>query len=196
MSHNKKMTTLFIAVALLVFAFVVGIWWYVFFGKMNPPLTRANVSIQSSSSTAVATTSSVVASGATAVSAPGADQLDIAGATFNVEIASTSVEQARGLSYRASLGENDGMLFIFSAGTIQTFWMKDMHFPLDMIWICGTTVDGFAQIVPAPASGAQLWQLPVYSSPDNTDKVLEVNAGTVAKYNIKVGDAVTIGTIE
>jgi len=65
-----------------------------------------------------------------------------------------------------------------------------------MIWISGTTVDGFAQNVPAPASGAQLWQLPVYSSPDNTDKVLEVNAGTVAKYNIKVGDAVTIGTIE
>jgi len=68
-----------------------------------------------------------------------------------------------------------------------------MNFPLDMIWISGNTVDGFAQNVPAPAPGAQLWELPIYTSPTNTDKVLEVNAGTVAKYNIKVGDTVTIG---
>jgi uncharacterized membrane protein (UPF0127 family) len=62
-----------------------------------------------------------------------------------------------------------------------------------MIWISGNTVVGFAQNVPVPTPGTALWNLPVYASPGNTDKVLEVNVGTVAKYNIKVGDAVTIG---
>jgi uncharacterized membrane protein (UPF0127 family) len=88
------------------------------------------------------------------------------------------------------------MLFLFGAGSVQTFWMFGMNFPLDMIWISGTTVAGFAQDVPAPASGTALWSLPVYTSPANVDKVLEVNAGTVAKYNIKVGDMVTIGPTE
>ena len=120
-------------------------------------------------------------------------QLSINNATFDIEIASTTLEQTRGLSFRPSLGANDGMLFIFGAGGVQSFWMKDMNFPLDMIWISGTTVVGFAQNVPAPASSTALWSLPVYTSPNNTDKVLEVNAGTVAKYNIRVGDAVRIG---
>ena len=120
------------------------------------------------------------------------DQIKIGNIVFNVEIASTSVEKARGLSFRPSLGENQGMLFTFSTGAVQTFWMKDMNFPLDMIWISGNTVVGFAQnAVPQP--GVPLWGLTIYSSPDDTDKVLEVNAGTVANDNIKVGDTVQIG---
>lgn len=113
-------------------------------------------------------------------------------AKFNVEIASTSVEQARGLSYRADLGANDGMLFVFGNPGIQHFWMKDMNFSLDMIWISSDTVAGFEQNA-EPEPGVSLLNLPIYTSPDNTDKVLEVNAGMVAKYNIKVGDTVTIG---
>ncbi len=120
------------------------------------------------------------------------DQVKIDRAVFNVEIASTTVEEARGLSFRPSLGPDQGMLFLFSTSSVKSFWMKDMNFPLDMIWIGGNTVVGFAQNV-QPQPGAQLWQLSIYNSPDGTDKVLEVNAGTVAKYGIKVGDAVQIG---
>ncbi len=188
MWHKEKMMLILFAAVFIFFIVAVAAWWYLFFGKPNPPLPRADVSIGNISSTAAVADASS--------SAPGVDQLSIDGAIFNVEIASTSVEQTRGLSYRASLGENDGMLFLFGAGGVQNFWMKDMHFPLDMIWIGGNKVDGFAQDVPAPAAGTQLWQLPIYTSPANTDKVLEVNAGTVAKYNIKVGDVVTIGPIE
>jgi uncharacterized membrane protein (UPF0127 family) len=43
-----------------------------------------------------------------------------------------------------------------------------------------------------PQPVAALWNLKIYSSPSGVDKVLEVSAGTVAKYNIKVGDAVAI----
>ena len=203
MFRSKKMMLLSLGVVLILFAIILGVWWHVFFGSPNPPLTRVNVSITSSSTPSAATSASTTAAAAanstdTSIANPplAAEPLAIAGAIFNVEVASTSVEETRGLSYRASLGENDGMLFIFSSGTVQNFWMKDMHFPLDIIWISGNIVDGFAQNVPAPAPGAQLWQLPIYTSPDNTDKVLEVNAGTVAKHKIKVGDTVTIGTIK
>ena len=56
----------------------------------------------------------------------------------------------------------------------------------------GEQVLGFAQnAVPQP--GVPLWSLTIYNSPDGTDKVLEVNAGTVAKDGIKVGDAVQLG---
>jgi len=185
------------AASLVLFIIAIGIWWHVYFGTANPPLPRANVSIASSTSSGSASGSSDPAVGAATNPAENPDLntegLSIDGTMFNVEIASSSLEQTRGLSFRTSLGANDGMLFTFSTGTTQTFWMKDMNFALDMIWISGNTVDGFAQDVPAPGPGTQLWQLPTYSSPANTDKVLEVNAGTVAKYNIKVGDTVTIG---
>jgi hypothetical protein len=176
MSHGKKIMFISLGTVLILFVIAIGAWWHLFFGQANPPLSRTDVSI---------------------TNVPlGADQLSIDSAKFNIEVASTSMEQTRGLSYRASLGENDGMLFIFNTGSVQTFWMKDMNFPLDMIWISGNIVDGFAQNVPTPASGTPLWSLPIYASPANIDKVLEVNAGTVAKYNIKVGDSVTIGPLQ
>ncbi len=198
------MTTTFIAVFLVLFAIAVGIWWRIFFGKPNPPLPRANVTVVSTSSLpgasiAVAPSSTVsttaVSATDTSIANPplATESLTVDGAQFSVEIASTSVEQTRGLSYRPSLGVNDGMLFLFGTGSTQTFWMKDMNFPLDMIWISGDTIAGFTANIPAPASGTPLWELIVYPSPPDVDKVLEVNAGTVAKYNIKVGDTVSIG---
>jgi uncharacterized membrane protein (UPF0127 family) len=111
--------------------------------------------------------------------------------SFNVEIASTSVQQARGLSFRPSLDQNDGLLFTFGSPSIQNFWMKDMNFPIDIIWISSGTVAGFAQNA-EPQPGAQLWQLKIFNSPPNVDTVLEVNAGIVAQDNIQVGDTVKI----
>jgi uncharacterized membrane protein (UPF0127 family) len=115
--------------------------------------------------------------------------LTIGDNTWSVETASTMMQQALGLSGRDGLNSNDGMLFLFGSPSVQNFWMKDMKFPLDMIWISGDTVAGFAQNV-EPQPGAALWKLKIFTSPYNVDKVLEVNAGTVAKDNIKVGDAV------
>jgi uncharacterized membrane protein (UPF0127 family) len=206
MSRNKKMTILTLSIALVLFIIAFGAWWYLFFGKPNPPLPRADVSIASSTAGAATFAPTVTPiSTSTIEGAAGAannsgenpmlagEELTVDGATFNVELATTTLEQARGLSFRTSLGANDGMIFLFGSGGTQTFWMKDMNFALDMIWISGNTVVGFAQNVPAPAPDAQLWQLQIYSSPANTDKVLEVNPGTVAKYNMKVGDTVIIG---
>lgn len=122
-------------------------------------------------------------------------RITIENAVFSVEVASTTIEQARGLSGRAGLGQNEGMLFLFNSPGVQNFWMNDMKFPIDMVWIGGGKVLGFAENA-LPQPGAPLWSLRIYSSPGGVDTVLEVNAGTVAKDGIKVGDVVTISGVK
>lgn len=121
------------------------------------------------------------------------NEIRVGSAAFSVEVASTTVALARGLSFRAGLDQGHGMLFLFGSAGGQSFWMKDMHFPLDMIWIGGNSVLGFTEQIPPPAPGTPFWGLPIYHSPSGTDKVLEVNAGAVRAGNIKVGDVVRLG---
>ena len=118
-------------------------------------------------------------------------QVKIGNNVFTVELATTTIQQARGLSFRTSLTTGTGMLFTFSPG-VQNFWMKDMNFPIDMIWIAGDKVAGFAENA-QPQPGVPLWKLTIYTSPDGVDKVLEVNANTVTKDNVQIGSPVTIG---
>lgn len=84
------------------------------------------------------------------------------------------------------------MLFPFGSGGIQNFWMKDMNFPIDIVWISEGKVAGFVRDA-EPQPGAPLWKLTIYTSPDNVDQVLEVPAGTVAKDGLKMGDSVLLG---
>ena len=116
-------------------------------------------------------------------------QVIVGNATFNVEIADTVDKRARGLSGHAFLKENEGMLFLFNQPAIQNFWMKEMNFPIDIIWVRGDRVIGFTENVPAPIIGETL---PIYSSPEPVDRVLEVNAGLVRKYNIKINDKINL----
>lgn len=122
------------------------------------------------------------------------DTLRIGNAVFTVELATTTLQQARGLSFRTELAQDRGMLFLFGSGGIQNFWMKDMNFPLDIIWISGDKVAGFVTDA-KPEPGVSLLNLPIYTSPDKVDKVLEVDAGTVAKDGIQVGDTVVFGPV-
>jgi uncharacterized protein len=117
--------------------------------------------------------------------------LKVGDANFSVEIANTTTTRMRGLSGREPLGENEGMLFIFDSPNRYGFWMKDMKFALDFVWIRGERVAGITENVPPPA-GSSLFNLPLYYPPQDADKVLEINAGEVAKDNIKAGDKVTL----
>jgi uncharacterized membrane protein (UPF0127 family) len=191
---RKKMIIVWLAGIIVGMATFLTAWHFLF-GMPNPPLSQGKVTIGSPATGFSSESTEIISSSTTSDNS--GDELRIDGATWNIELATTTVEQTRGLSYRTSLGENDGMLFIFDHPSVQNFWMIGMNFPLDMIWIGdngsgGSKVFGFAQNVPAPASGTATWNLPIYSSPAGVNKVLEVNAGSVAKYNIKMGDEVTI----
>ena len=54
---------------------------------------------------------------------------------INVEIADTPALRSQGLSGREDIGDYQGMLFVFNENGSYSFWMKDMNFPLDLIYI-------------------------------------------------------------
>jgi uncharacterized membrane protein (UPF0127 family) len=84
------------------------------------------------------------------------------------------------------------MLFDFGSETeaMPRFWMKDMRFDLDIVWIKDNKIIGIAKNIPKPAAGTADEKLPTYSPPSPIDQVLEVNAGWTDKYKIKTGDEV------
>lgn len=114
--------------------------------------------------------------------------IKIAGQTLKVELAKTPLAWKKGLSGRDNLKENRGMLFVFSENKRHAIWMKDMKFPIDIIWIKAGQVVDIAQNVPAAAPGDI--NPPVYLPREEAGGVLEVNAGFVERYNLKIGDKI------
>lgn len=112
--------------------------------------------------------------------------------TIFIEIAKTPTAQAQGLSGRNKLTDTEGMLFQFSSSQSQNpgFWMKDMKFDLDFIWIKNKQIIGITKNVAHPASNDE--KLNTYYPPSPVDSVLEVNAGWSDSHNISVGNAVNL----
>lgn len=114
--------------------------------------------------------------------------ITINGHKFTVEIADTDEKRTKGLSNRDKLGESKGMLFVFPDSNYYRFWMKDMKFPLDFIWIDKDIVVDLNQNVSQPKSSDD--KLVSFTAGKPFDKVLEVNAGTVKSLNIVIGNTI------
>lgn len=108
---------------------------------------------------------------------------------LQVEVVNTTESIRQGLSGRSEIG-SDGMLFLMPERAVARFWMKEMQFPLDMIWIDGDTIVGITSDVPIPTAGMTLTALPVYPSPSRVTSVLEVPAGVAAERGWGVGDRI------
>ncbi len=108
-----------------------------------------------------------------------------------LEIADTPQKIAKGLSKRNSLNENRGMLFILNSDTRPYFWMKDMNFAIDILWIDKFNIVGIEKNV-QPEPGKLDSELTLYQPPSPIDMVLEVNAGFAEKNGIKVGDRIRL----
>jgi uncharacterized membrane protein (UPF0127 family) len=104
---------------------------------------------------------------------------------FEVEVASTREQRARGLMFRKAIPERDGMLFDFGRDQEIRMWMKDTLIPLDMIFI---ESDGRILRI---EQNAEPESLRLISSGGQACAVLEVKAGTATKFGISVGDRVT-----
>lgn len=107
-----------------------------------------------------------------------------------VTIADTEATRTQGLSNIKLLPEDSGMLFIFPQPGIYPFWMREMYFPLDFVWILDNKVIDLTRNVPAPVELEDL-DLPLYQSVTMADKVLEINAGAIEKLGIKLGDTIS-----
>ena len=103
-----------------------------------------------------------------------------------IEIADTSEKRAQGLSNRDSLPEDHGMLFIFDTYQKSAFWMKDMRFPIDIIWIRDDIIVDITKNV-SILEGSELKH---YFPSQQVNYVLEVNSGIVEKYKIKIGQKI------
>lgn len=106
-----------------------------------------------------------------------------------VEIARTGEEIAKGLSGRSGLGKDEGMLFAYNGYFIPRFWMKDMKFSLDIIWIKDNMVIGFEKNIQPQPSGEEL---AIYQPESFVNYVLEAPAGFVDDKSVKIGDAVKL----
>ncbi len=107
---------------------------------------------------------------------------------IKVEIADDSSKRQKGLGGRENLAENTGMLFIFEKPLRPQFWMKNVKFPLDIIWIKNNVVVDIIKNAAIPGSGASDDTLPRYVPNQEIDMALEVNAGFVDSKGIKNGD--------
>lgn len=109
---------------------------------------------------------------------------------FILDVAKTDIQKGRGLSIYNSLPINKGMVFPFQKSDYYAFWMKDMKFPIDIIYINKNKIVDIFKNVPAPKS--QSASLPIIKPKNLSDTVLEINAELSDKYNFKIGDLVKI----
>lgn len=111
--------------------------------------------------------------------------------SFHVDLADSMLSQSQGLSGRPSLPEDNGMLFMFRVPFSYGFWMKDMQFPIDIVWVRKGHITGFAENA-EPELRKSMFRLKQYYPSGAIDQALEVNAGTVKKYGFAVGDEVQL----
>jgi len=105
-----------------------------------------------------------------------------------VEVAADEVSQSRGLMFRKSLPENEGMLFDFGGPGIYSFWMKDTVIPLSIAFL---NEEGVINKIKAMTPGDATH---FHRSPMNTRYGLEVNEGWFQRHQVKVGDKVILPT--
>ncbi|MCE7936235.1 DUF192 domain-containing protein [Candidatus Saccharibacteria bacterium CPR2] len=104
---------------------------------------------------------------------------------LNIEVADSGEERIRGLSNRNSLSSDSGMLFTFESVDEYCFWMKDMNFAIDMIWI------GEDQKITHIQKNVTPGTYPVTFC--NSGKyVLEINSGLSDKYGLQNGQTAQI----
>lgn len=131
----------------------------------------------------------------TAVSCNSTNNIQSSGTVFlasqkiKVEVADTAEKQIRGLSERASIEDDEGMLFVYEYATRPSFWMKGMRFGIDIIWIKdNVVVDTSVHVLPQPGVSDAL--LTRYQPSTEIDKVLEVKSGWIERNNVKIGDRI------
>ncbi len=102
-----------------------------------------------------------------------------------VEVVSKQVDMDRGLMYRTSLEQNKGMLFVFPNDNKDGFWMKNMHFNLDIVWI---SLNGRIVFIGPNIPACSADPCPVYTPLAQARYVLEINSGYSTSHHWKVGD--------
>lgn len=114
-------------------------------------------------------------------------QLEVGKCKFNVDLATTEQQKEQGLSGREKMDKLTGMLFIFTTAQPYHFWMKDMNFPLDFVWIKGNKIIDLSYNIPPPKNNQNIARV---FPKESVDKVLEINNGLINECKIEIGNEV------
>lgn len=115
-------------------------------------------------------------------------QAEIGSQMIQLEVAQTPQQQATGLMYRPTLADDRGMLFSFDPPRPVSFWMKNVEFPLDMVFIR----DGEVRAIAAEAPPCRSEPCPVYGPNEPVDQVIELRGGRAAELGLQVGDPLIV----
>lgn len=121
-------------------------------------------------------------------SLPNQVQITINNVNLQADVALSSEEQTKGLSIKDSLKSNEGMIFPYESPQTLSFWMKDMKFPIDIIWIDSDKTIIHIENNLQPCSSEVL--CPTYKPNDDSMYVLETVGGFAEKYDIVRGTRV------
>jgi uncharacterized membrane protein (UPF0127 family) len=107
---------------------------------------------------------------------------------ITVEVADSDQERSTGLMFRRSLGDEEGMIFLYPRDEAISMWMKNTYISLDMIFVRG---DGTIHRI---ASDTEPFSEQSITSGDNVRAVIEMKAGSARRLGIKPGDKVDYPT--
>lgn len=106
------------------------------------------------------------------------------GVSIPVEVSDTPEKRSLGLGKRDKLEKGWGMLFVFEKRIPHSFWMKNMRFPIDIIWLDNQRIVELAENVPPPQEG----ESPKVMEPRlPSNFVLELESGRARALGLKVG---------
>ncbi len=107
------------------------------------------------------------------------------GDTIFSDLADTEEKRVRGLMFRNTLNDDQGMLFVFEKEGLYSFWMKNMNFAIDIIWL-----DKFKRIVhlEREVPPCEKEPCPSYVTAVPAKYVLELKAGSIEKRKLKLYD--------
>jgi uncharacterized protein len=109
--------------------------------------------------------------------------VNLANENFNAEKVSTEAERNLGLSGRSCIGDEQAMLFVFDAEGRHGFWMKDMNFNIDIVWL-----DKDKKVVHIENNVPKDSYPKVYYPDKSAQYVIELNAGVVSGLDLKIFD--------
>ena len=118
---------------------------------------------------------------------PGLQALTLGANTVFVSVADTEQKRELGLGGRSGLASNEGMLFIFPKEGTYGFWMKDMRFPVDILWLSNDGTVIYIQEKVSPDTYPH-----VFTPGKKARYVLELPAGYSTEHHILVGDRTSI----
>lgn len=104
--------------------------------------------------------------------------------TITVEVADSDQERSTGLMFRRSLGDNEGMIFLYPHEQEITMWMRNTYIPLDMIFVRKTGVIHRIEKDTEPFSER------IIPSNGEVLAVIEMKGGSAARLGLKSGDKV------